>query len=480
MVLLVLVTEQLMLINMNRLQKIILLGSTSITVVSFGAAPKPEIVSGASWDNVAVEFGKSALKDKYRMAGNTINRIVKSDYRDKIEVSIGNEVGVLGAGDFEPTLNIKRWGEVSIAIKKDVSMIASVDKKISFNGDKISYDTPKEEYNFYESTTTPEGEYEFEVILKEKPATNIVSFNLETTGVNFYYQPPLNIEMNSSTCSETDCGGSHRPENVVGSYAVYASDNKINYTGGKEYKVGKVGHIYRPKIIDSAGTEVWGDLHIENGILSVTIPQYFLDKAIYPVRHAAGLTIGYTGTGASTWGYIITANGDTSQMQGVAQNFLPGTLDSISVALKDAFSGSGEKIYVALYDKDSVGASSHGFLLGIERTSITVSSAPTFFDFTAGGEQLFNDTYILSVVGDGFIAPTNTVVNTVYDSGTPTISWYAESTAGSSGYLTRVNEKPWTETASTGNFRISIYATYTASGGSATPTPFAKGFIISN
>jgi hypothetical protein len=109
--------------------------------------------------------------------------------------------------------------------------------------------------------------------------------------LDFFYQPELTQE-------EKD-NGNFRPDNVIGSYAVYASEQKINYGGGKEYKCGKIGHIYRPKIIDSAGTEVWGELHIEGGILSVAIPQEFLDKAVYPIRHSAGLTFGYKTAGTS-------------------------------------------------------------------------------------------------------------------------------------------------------------------------------------
>ncbi|MCR4275461.1 MAG: hypothetical protein NUV83_01770, partial [Candidatus Wolfebacteria bacterium] len=89
---------------------------------------------------------------------------------------------------------------------------------------------------------------------------------------------------------------------------------------------GKVGHIFRPKIIDSAGTEVWGDLHIENGILSVTIPQNFLDKAVYPV--IVDPTFGYTTIGAT--GGATPAN----YLVGTRANptvTATGTVDSISI-----------------------------------------------------------------------------------------------------------------------------------------------------
>jgi len=52
-----------------------------------------------------------------------------------------------------------------------------------------------------------------------------------------------------------------------------------NWVGGKEYKAGKFGHIYRPHLYDSNGLEAWGDLHIENGIYSVEIPQEFFRQS---------------------------------------------------------------------------------------------------------------------------------------------------------------------------------------------------------
>ena len=95
----------------------------------------------------------------------------------------------------------------------------------------------------------PEGGYEYQINLKSKPATNVIEFTLETQGLDFFYQPPLTEEMDEHTAEfgeDIEVTGTdvkkngkivrHRPENIVGSYIVYASDSKINYVGGKEYK----------------------------------------------------------------------------------------------------------------------------------------------------------------------------------------------------------------------------------------------------
>ena len=148
---------------------------------------------------------------------------------------------------------------------------------------------------------TPTGEdedtSEFEIVLKKKPKTNIIKFSIVDKDVAYYYQPKL-------TQKEID-EGAVRPPEVVGSYAIYAKTPKTNWTGGKEYKCGKIGHIFRPKIIDSAGNWIWGILNInkEAGILSVEIPQDFLDNAVYPIKHAAGLEFGYSTAGATTVGF---------------------------------------------------------------------------------------------------------------------------------------------------------------------------------
>jgi hypothetical protein len=231
----------------------------------------------------------------------------------------------------------------------------------------------------------PTGEeqegYEFEVILKEKPTTNKIEFTLNTKGLDFFYQPEL-------TQQEKDIGD-FRPESIVGSYAVYTSENKINYEGGKEYKCGKVGHIFRPKIIDNIGSCTWGILNInkEAGILSVEIPQDFLDSAIYPIKHASGLLFGYDTSGAASTTFNNKIVG--SQFAGAA-----GTGVSISFYAK---SWGATTPKCALYDSTSnlitngttdTGSSTSEF------NTLNFTSAPTLLNqdyiIVFGGTSLLN------------------------------------------------------------------------------------------
>lgn len=246
------------------------------------------------------------LKDKYSFKDETFFAVPKPDLKDKVEVEIGDSKTI---DKFLPQVKVQRWDNecnVSFRLKDDGIEEETVDTV----SDKIVWKKGKREAHFYDiqNAEHPEGASEFEVVLLEKPSTNVVEFTVVDKDVEYFYQPALTPEEIAE--------GNERPENVVGSYAVYTKTPKTNWEGGKEYRTGKVGHIFRPRIEDSVGNWVWGDLHVENGTLSVTIPQDFLDNAVYPVKHAAGLTIGHT---------TISFTGST-----LAQNFAAGsTLNSV-------------------------------------------------------------------------------------------------------------------------------------------------------
>jgi hypothetical protein len=293
------------------------------------------------------------ITDKYSIVSNTFIGVAKDNPKDLVEIQIGDSKQT----DFYPQIKIMRWNNevnLSYRLKHDENnpVITTEADKIKWQGDKIEchfYDINNEEH--------PEGASEFEVILKEKPKTNVVEFSLNTKGLDFALQPRIdagqvaeekaradgyeniswfnrefvdlyyNANDRKDGYTETDGPNSHRPENVVGSYVVYASENKINYVGGKEYKTGQVGIIYRPRIEDSIGNWVWGELNIDTdkGILSVTIPQEFLDDAVYPVKHASGLTFGYDTIGSSTeyqltsdlYGSLFTSPSNISQVDSI-------------------------------------------------------------------------------------------------------------------------------------------------------------------
>jgi hypothetical protein len=149
---------------------------------------------------------------KYTKLNNTYFYKPKDNPKDRIEVEVGDSK----QPDFKPQVKIMRWdNEVNFSVRLKDDQVAI--EAVTTSQDKIVWSKGKRDVNFYD-LTEGEGGYEFEVILKEKPATNKLEFTLNTKGLDFFYQPELTQE-------EKDQGAT-RPEKVVGSYAVYASENK--------------------------------------------------------------------------------------------------------------------------------------------------------------------------------------------------------------------------------------------------------------
>ena len=129
---------------------------------------------------------------------------------------------------------------------------------------------------------TADGALEIDFVLDTPPTSNIFLFAIDSHNLDFFYQPAL-------TQDEID-EGIERPENIVGSYAVYYSNKQhdYSYSDGSQinYGTGKFCHIYRPYAVDANGIQVWCDLNvdIDTSTLFITVPQDFLDTAVYPVR----------------------------------------------------------------------------------------------------------------------------------------------------------------------------------------------------
>lgn len=179
-----------------------------------------------------------------------------------------------------------------------------------------------EEYadKFRDSIITDIG-HEFEILLKNKPESNVFQFSVQSKNVEFLYQPPLTEEQTAQ--------GEFRPASVVGSYAIY-HDSKMH----NQYATGKVGHIYRPKVHDAEGKWTYANLEYKNEIMDITVPQEFLNRATYPV--IVDPTFGYTTLGASNSGAIGSVAIRSSQFTGVV-----GTGVSISIGFSAKTSGIG-------------------------------------------------------------------------------------------------------------------------------------------
>ena len=138
------------------------------------------------------------------------------------------------------------------------------------------------------------GRFKWDIEFTTRPVVYSWTWELKhSPELEFYYQPELTAEEIKRGCT--------RPDEVVGSYAVYC--NKKN----KKYKTGKICHIYRPVCIDAKGVKEYAELTIDKNSLTITIPQKYIDTCAYPMT--LDPTIGYTSAPASwdsaTSGFLV-------------------------------------------------------------------------------------------------------------------------------------------------------------------------------
>lgn len=321
------------------------------------------------------------IVEKFYVNRNTFIRDVKDNPKDRIMVEIGD----IKQPDFKPQAKIMRWdNEVNFSLRAEEHPAATVETR----GKQIIYKTPEYEVHQYEIDAGDIGEdggLEFEWVLPKKPKTNVLTATIQTKGLNFYYQPPLTQE-------EID-EGADRPENVVGSYAVYhKTKGGLNSSRGHEYKAGKAFHIYRPKITDDNGSEIWGELNIDEakGELTVTVDQTFLDNASYPV--IVDPTFGYTSIGTS--GSTSVASDIVGSTFTSPSDF--NSLDSVSACLERITGGTGCKAIVVL---DSTLA----ILTNGVSNELAVTGTPAFRTFTFGTAPTMSAStdYVLCAIGGG-------------------------------------------------------------------------------
>jgi hypothetical protein len=223
-----------------------------------------------------------------------MNPVKINDTTYEVTLSAGDrvEIGDKDSADFKPCAKLNRWGtECSLVL----SIPTNEEILPTIQNEKILWQGRDYGAEFFAAT---DG-FKFNIILPEKPSTNVFPLDFGSDNLKFFYQPPLTEELelerligNIISITETDAVGTeasvHRPENVVGSYAVYhATKGNIHASAqdAEKYKVGKAFHWYRPLIYDNAGHTCWGILKVDPkaGLRTVTIPQEFLDSAVYPV-----------------------------------------------------------------------------------------------------------------------------------------------------------------------------------------------------
>ncbi len=261
------------------------------------------------------------------------------------------------------------------------------------------------------------GGVEFDVVLKRKPKSNTFHFPLSGwKDLIFARQRTLSEEWRigqnclgrivgkASAIQVHDANGDlilSRPENIIDSYAIYSRHRN------NQYGTGKLAHVLRPKVYDSAGHEMWCQLDYRAGCFTVTVPERALRDFVYPL--IVDPTIGTTAIGAST------ANLSTGFLSGFG-TYTPGA------------NGTALTAYIYIYSA----AGTENFTLGVYDSTPSTRQA-----VTAGG---------VALEGSGWNAQT---ISASLTSGTPIHIGFADSASLGIAYDTVGGSNKWKFVANT-------------------------------
>lgn len=237
-------------------------------------------------------------------------------------------------------------------------------------------------------------EHEFDLV--SKPNNNVFKFELEHSGLEFFYQPQLTRDEVAK--------GKNRADHIVGSYAVYHKTKANN-----KYQTGKFAHIYRPLVSDVTGKEVFADLNIENNIMSITIPQKFLDSAKYPVT--VDPLFGYSTAGASSY----SASTTDSYTALIAEPGLNGTITSLNVYAEVLVGAAPLDLVLTLY------SFSDDILRDYTtQQSFNANTGPLWLSYPTTQNYLASSSINYNIGLEGYIATTSSynAFNIYYDTAT--------------------------------------------------------------
>jgi hypothetical protein len=384
------------------------------------------------------------------MEQSTKNQIFNKvdDTTFKIDISekyLSVVVGDEKQSDFKPRLKIKKWdNEVnfSVGVIDDGSVSTH-----ELRDNKIIWSQGNKEAHFYPKDN---GDFEFEILLKEKPISNILELSIQTKGLDFFFQPLLTEE-------ERLAMEIHRPENVEGSYAVYHKTQQGNYSalGGKNYMAGKAFHIFRPKIIDADEKWAWGKLNIDvdRGVLSIEIPQSILDNGKYP------LSVDPTFGNTSTAGTLQNSNIDWACFVKATPTSGDGTVSKLTLwAARHSPNDIPIKAVIWLYSTKAIITGGVGGTVSIpagdaQSWDITYSTPPSVVN---------NTDYYIGIVDEGITKDESHAL-------------YFDTGAANTGGQDKANN--YTTPAAIGTItdntrRYEIYATYTAGAPPASSSNF--------
>jgi len=338
-------------------------------------------------------------------------------------------VDIGGTGQ-EPVAVLNRWGgERSVMLALDTTEKAL----ITDDGVNLIWQGSDTKMVWYQ---TLGGDFEYEIVLLSKPASNIISLRIDATGLTVHPQPALTLE-------ET-LAGYTRPENVIDSLCLFHDTRKSwhpNKAEADKYKTGGWGCIYRVKATDAAGKWVWCKQAIVGNTYQITVPAAWLAAAKYPV--VIDPTFGLTdesGASSYNWGAdVARASGSTYSPAA------DGTLDSISFYCRD----SGDSWKGAIWN-----GATHALVDSTAGGNCPGSAAWATQDVVGGAAVYAATTYRLGVKVNAYVAH--------YYKNVGGLKLQYESDAYAGAF-----ENPASWTADSLSATLCCYATYTESAGAA-------------
>lgn len=391
---------------------------------------------------------------KRNLSVNSLHTIKPNTYQIKYKQHYDNtedsvEIGDITSVNFRPHAKIKKWGDecylsIEYPTTKNInSIFDDIENSISWKDidDGVEINFYGREHGLFDRS----NDFEYEIILNKKPTTNVISLDINTQNLKFYYQPELTQE-------EID-DGAYRPEHVVGSYAVYHTTKDPIHNGqnqAEKYKMCKAFHIYRPRIIDSNNNWVWADLNINtiNGKLTITIQQTFLDNAVYPITidpdfgyRNGDVPGGTSAAAAGIRGAKYSMNAETGTATTMTFYSMSNTGGNISVggALYNDSSGSPNNLVAADSGNATVTTTAAWYTVNLS-ASLTSSGVYWMFNWSGADSR-----------------------NYYYDSGDTNQT----ATAGA-GWTWETWNDPFGSVTSRYARKVSVYVTYTTGGGEGT------------
>ena len=311
------------------------------------------------------------------------------------------KLGGNGGAKFFPNINMSFYGDEFFINLNRRDKIAA--QSHTFIGGKIKLRNDDTDI-FYENNGMLKWDIEFSKLPKS------LTFDWDivcSPGIVFYKQTTLTEEWtrnNSGMTLEEYLASHQRPENVVNSFAIFCS--KAN----NKYKTGKLGHIYRPLLVDAAMRTAYADIDIISNILRITLPTVFMKTATYPVT--LDPILGYDTIGGSSYAdrkvihisnHLVTSAG-------------AGTATGVYAYLHSDGSHTGNECLG--YFADNAGIPG---VVGEQGNVNVLALAPAWYHVTCTGAISALTKYYPALIGDvGGVVD----ITFYYDDTTGTQHWY--------------------------------------------------------